>query len=42
MAVDLAFAATSFAAVFAIVNPLGATSFFVASRRTTRPSSRGA
>ena len=28
MAVDLAFAATSFAAVFAIVNPLGATTFF--------------
>ncbi len=29
MAVDLVFVATSFAAVFAIVNPLGATSFFV-------------
>ncbi len=29
MAVDLAFAASSFAAVFAIVNPVGATSFFV-------------
>ena len=29
MAADLAFAATSFAAVFAIVNPVGATSFFV-------------
>ena len=29
MAVDLIFIATSFAAVFAIVNPLGATSFFV-------------
>ncbi len=29
MAVDIAFAASSFVAVFAIVNPLGATSFFV-------------
>ena len=29
MAVDLAFAISSFTAVFAIVNPLGATSFFV-------------
>lgn len=29
MAVDLAFAITSFTAVFAIVNPVGATSFFV-------------
>jgi len=29
MAVDLAFVLTSFTAIFAIVNPLGATSFFV-------------
>ncbi len=29
MAADVAFAATSFAAIFAIVNPVGATSFFV-------------
>ena len=29
MAVDIAFVASAFTAVFAIVNPLGATSFFV-------------